>query len=144
MSDKNKKYRTHERRASRRAGEVAAWIGLGVTIGLYIFFTIWWASGINLSVQRNTEWIKANQAMPTKLSQIEAWIENNQELPAKISQIESWVKQNQGLPASIGKIEANFEHLSDKLNRVTDQLDRLDTKMDTLILDKPRAPAAMN
>ena len=123
MSDQNKKYRTHERRASRRAGEVAAWIGLGVTIGLYIFFTIWWASGINLSVQRNTEWIKSNQAMPTKLTQIEAWIE-----------------KNQGLPASIGKIEANFEHLSDKLNRVTDQLDRLDTKMDTLILDKPRAP----
>lgn len=108
----------HERRASRRAGEVAAWIGLGITIGLYIFFTIWWASGINLTVERNSK-----------------WIESNQQLPSKITQIDTWVQQNQGLPASISKIEANFSHLSDKLSRVTSQLDRLDQKMDTLIID---------
>ena len=113
----NEKYATHERRASRRAGEVIALIGLGITIGLYVFFTIWWASGINLTVQRNSEWIDANQ-----------------QLPAKIGQIESWVQQNQGLPSAISKIEASFTHLSDKIGQVNTQLNRLDIKMDRMII----------
>jgi len=106
------------RRPLRKTAEVATWIGLGVTIGLYVFFTIWWASGVNQAVERNSKWIELNQEMPTKISQIEAW-----------------VQQNQDLPASISKIETNFTHLSDKISRVTDQLDRLDTKMDRLIID---------
>jgi hypothetical protein len=111
----------HERRASRRAGEVAAWIGLGVTIGLYVFFTIWWASGINLTVERNSK-----------------WIESNQQLPSKITNIETWVTQNQGLPASISKIESNFDHLSEKISDVGDQLGRLDQKLDNLLIDGAR------
>jgi hypothetical protein len=114
----NEKYATHERRASRRAGEVIALIGLGITIGLYVFFTIWWASGINLTVQRNSEWIDANL-----------------QLPAKIGQIENWVQQNQGLPAAISKIEVKVTHLNDKLSQVNSQLDRLDTKMDRILID---------
>jgi len=117
-TEASEKYATHERRATRRAGEVIALIGLGITIGLYVFFTIWWASGINLTVQRNSEWIDANQ-----------------QLPSKIGQIENWVQQNQGLPAAMSKIEVNFTHLSDKIGQVNNQLNRLDTKMDRLIID---------